>query len=766
MKKITILLLMLFAFGTFLNAATKTSTGSGDWSAAGTWSPSGVPGDNDDVTILTGHSIAFNQNDKVKYLTIQVGGELTGNYDLEVKDDLYVYGTLTIKKLKKVDNITVYVDGTLVLTDKIDDCKNIITYGSIVTKKVKGAFDNISIYLGGSFVVTETGGPESELKVKQTLYVAGNLSIVNKLKIENGTTSVVIDGTVNVAKFDNKAKIDITGTGKVIATAEYKNFSGTATLFGVPGPVVGKTYGGATWSGATDDDWNTASNWWAATVPTSAYVVVINEGAVTLPVLAGTGNAKSVIIHEGSLTIESGADLTVAEDIENTVGNAGLVIQSTSSGTGSLIYTSGTPSATVERYCAASQWHFVSPSTSGVTAQNFYDSGNAAWLAWFDEAAGLDGGSAGEGWYYFTELTDPIDVGTGYSYAPSADETVNFTGTIASSDFVAGISFTDARHGYNLIGNPFSSAVEWNTNSDWNLSGMQATIWIWVPTTGTSGNYVSYTTAATYDIPVGQGFFVQANAASPTLTIPASQRLHSSNTFYKNSNDESGYESFVTIQADNNQNRDKVQISFAENGTDDFDNGWDGTKMFGSDDAPQLYLVEQELKQSYDHLPLLAEGEERTVIMNYIAGADGDQVLTADLTNLIDLGILIEDLQTGATQDLEQNPVYTFTGYKTDDSERFLLHFTYSPNGIGEGIAQISNINIYSSGKDIYVNSTDGTFNSEGTIYVYDLMGREIAQQAFRSGELVKLTVNMRNAYAVVKVVKEGFVKTEKVFIK
>ena len=59
-----------------------------------------------------------------------------------------------------------------------------------------------------------------------------------------------------------------------------------------------------------------------------------------------------------------------------------------------------------------------------------------------------------------------------------------------------------------------------------------------------------------------------------------------------------------------------------------------------------------------------------------------------------------------------------------------------------------------------------GAANQDGKVYVYDLMGRELMHQNITRGELVKLNVNTRNNYVVVKVIKEGFVKTGKVFIK
>ncbi len=726
MRKIFTILLMMFVFSGFLNAKTYYSIANGYWTnsdgsgGSGTVVWSETPG---------GIAVSANTHPKKGDIIYLEGHNISLDYDLTAQNGIELHVDI---------NSRLTYTGTEGILIKTGGELNIYGYVEIQSLDLKNG-TSVNIFSAGTLITND--------------FVYNNAVIT-------------VDGDVQIGgEFENAASGVVNGGGSITAAS----YTGTGTIFGIVANTIaaGSSVGGATWDGSIDSDWNTAANWVNNTVPDNTYNVVITTDGES-SIITGSRNAKSITINSGAiLTIAPNADLTVAEKITNNAGESGLVIQSTSSGDGSLIYSSGTPVATVNRYCSASLWHFVSPSTTGVTAQEFFDSGNEAWLVWFSEPDGSHGGDPGEGWNYITTLTDPINVGKGYSYGPSANETIDFTGSLQTGDFPATISWTDTDHGYNLIGNPFSSAVQWNGNSDWNLSNMEATIWIWVPTTTTAGNYVSYTTGATYDIPVGQGFFVHALASSPTLTLPASQRLHSSNTFYKNvSENNGGYENYVTVVAENNQNSDRIQISFDENGTDEFDNGWDGTKMFGSPEAPQLYLVEQDKKLSYNHLPLLTEDEERTVAMNYMAGVDGVQQLIFDLTNLHELHIHIEDLQTGITQYLNQNPTYTFNGYQNDNADRFLLHFTWSPGGIGEDNEESSNIQIYSYGKDVYIRSTDNTINQNGDVFVYDLMGREILQQHIHSDELIKIPINLSNTYVVVKVVKEGSIKTQKVYIK
>lgn len=58
------------------HATTKTSTGSGNWSSASSWSPSGVPANGDAVIIQSGHTIIVNGNTN-DLLSLTVNGTLT-----------------------------------------------------------------------------------------------------------------------------------------------------------------------------------------------------------------------------------------------------------------------------------------------------------------------------------------------------------------------------------------------------------------------------------------------------------------------------------------------------------------------------------------------------------------------------------------------------------------------------------------------------------------------------------------------------------------
>jgi len=62
LKKLFVLTLSTLTFSFSGYAVDKVSTGSTNWSLAGTWSPSGVPAAGDNVTILATHTVTMNSN--------------------------------------------------------------------------------------------------------------------------------------------------------------------------------------------------------------------------------------------------------------------------------------------------------------------------------------------------------------------------------------------------------------------------------------------------------------------------------------------------------------------------------------------------------------------------------------------------------------------------------------------------------------------------------------------------------------------------------
>lgn len=289
----------------------------------------------------------------------------------------------------------------------------------------------------------------------------------------------------------------------------------------------GSTVSGYTWDGSEGSEWNTDLNWVAESSPSAiTHNVVIPSGLTNYPTISTTGEiCDDLLVESGaSLTIDAGADLSVNGTLtSSTVG--GIVVNSTSGGTGSLYHTSDNVQATIKRYISGNSdltknsYHLVSVPLNASNTNLYSDLFSESYLFRFNESAGTNGE-----WYsYGTSTTTALPVNQGYMiYYPGASKTYSFPGKLNNGSFSCSVDYTDGSHGFNLVPNPYSFDIDWNSASGWTRSSIGNTIWIYNSTAQNYGAYVkdagSGTNSVTNKIAVGQAFFVQATG-TPTLEM-------------------------------------------------------------------------------------------------------------------------------------------------------------------------------------------------------------------------------------------------------
>ena len=471
----------------------------------------------------------------------------------------------------------------------------------------------------------------------------------------------------------------------------------------------------------------------------------------------------SLDITSGIFQVEPTAGLKVTDNV--TLG-------SNSTGTGELIYSAtGSVPATSNLYIAGNQWHQITPITTGVTTADISQNHSPnVWLMQFNTTTQL--------WEYIIDpsLTQALNVGQGYIVVggplPRADDfTITFNGNLRSSDLTIS-SIGSADLDLQLIGNPFSSSFDVN-NALTGATNLYQEIWVWDPV---NNNYATYTVGSggTHSgiVAEGQGFFIEAKAAAGSITLAEADRKFGNPTnFYKNGNllywdNNHGKGIYAMIKVNDGSKNDGAFVNFGETGTPDFENGYDGLKMFGDEDSPQLYFVENDQQLSIDYIQSLSEDNERVVQMNLQPGITGEHTLSINLDSLPDTKVILEDLFTGTMHNFNDNPFYTFNASKGDNPARFLLHFSYGPTGIeNPGDAAQNSVKVYAWDKAVYISNSDNDF-AEATIHIYDLLGRELVNTKANLGNLTRIPVEVNNSYLVVQVIKGSNVVTERVFVK
>jgi hypothetical protein len=461
----------------------------------------------------------------------------------------------------------------------------------------------------------------------------------------------------------------------------------------------------------------------------------------------GTGTYKLTIPNNSYVTVNG--NLTLSDSL--------LLDANSSSNMASLI-TNGTVTgayACVEQHLVRDQWHMVSSPVSSAVSGVY----TGAYLYKWNEPDST--------WAFITSVTEALTVTRGYhlysvSTGPSIGPTdVKFTGLFNTGDYSTSLTYNAGSNkgdGWNEIGNPYPSALEWN--SSWTKTNVDATIYIYDGTQYKTWNYNAGGTGSLSngEIPPTQGFWVKANASSPSLTIPNAERIHSSNTFYKG--DE--IQNIIDIHIEGNGYSDEMCIGMYGDASDDFDSEYDAYKLMGIEAAPQLYAFDANTLYAVD---LLAESyENREVSMGIRTGTDAEYTFSFEGVDNFDpsIAIYLEDKSSGEMIDLHETTSYSFYSEEGTTNNRFILHFNPDFTDVDSEVAT-NQIGIYAFDKTVCVNYQ---MAAPAQMHVFDLLGKEVINQNLSPNQLNTVAMNHEKGYYIVKVVSDGTIKTQKVFIK
>lgn len=516
---------------------------------------------------------------------------------------------------------------------------------------------------------------------------------------------------------------------------------------------------------AASTNWGTASNWDDGNVPTSTTIdVLIPTGASNYPVvnestsLPALCNNLAISSTNASLTINPGKALTVSGDLTN---SGTLTVASDATGNGSLIV-DGTPNGnvTVQRYIpaytsGAAGWHLVSVpfDVANVSGSGFDPTeGSTNDLYSWDESTNT--------WANYRANTFGFSRGDGYLMAQITNTTNSLTGTLENSDVtLSNLSYNASQgDGWQLLGNPFSSAVKWG-DANWSLANIGGVAKVW------SNNAGSYQDVSSGDaIPPTSGFFVQVTSATNSLTIPAADREHDATNNYKSTSANSQTTLKFKVTDDDNSYYNNNTLGFRSDATKGFDEAYDSHMLFSMvKTAPQIWTVSEGQDFSTNYLPQPLGND--TVHLDFQAGVNSTYHLTwSGMKTFTDnYQVILLDKKTGKSIDMRSVSEYYFTATTSDKSDRFVL----SINGT-TGIQQLSANNsmlVYAQGKDLYIKAKDNSVLS-GTVVVNNISGQIVFRAVLNgTSQQVLQTGLVTGVYIVRMEMKNGSTYSQKIVI-
>lgn len=416
---------------------------------------------------------------------------------------------------------------------------------------------------------------------------------------------------------------------------------------------------------------------------------------------------------------------------------------SDNSGTGSLIHSNSGVNATVERYIVSHNnlsdegWHLLGSPVANfnISGSSFEPGTNDDLYAWSESSKLWLNYKAGE----FTQ----IEPGKGYMVAFENTTTKSFSGTINVSDITfSDLSYnTSQGNGWHLLGNPFASALVWN-NGNWNLSNVASTAKIWHSTIKSYSDI-----SANGIIPQTQGFFIRVTNSTNGLTIPASARTHNTTPWYKNS--DAHQLKLIARPADGSSAQETI-IRLEPEATIGEDPYWDSQFLAGY--APQLYSLADGVKLSTNALPSISRAME--IPLGFQKNQHNNFTIELSDNSLANT-VLLKDLKTGITQNLSQQPVYSFTADEGDDPLRFKLAF--SSVGIAP-VPQNTAPYVWYASQALHVNNITPNLVME----VYSSNGQSLIKQKVYTAEI---PFNAAPGIYMIKLTGDTFSNTQKIVV-
>lgn len=491
------------------------------------------------------------------------------------------------------------------------------------------------------------------------------------------------------------------------------------------------------WTGGTDTVWATSGNWDGG-VPSNSNDMIIRTGLTNYPVISTSTEADC-----NNLLIESGASLEISSSSSST---GSLIIHGTVSNSGTI-----TANRYMTNYSSNNNgWHFLSSPVDNFTiaGTDFEPTAGDDDLYEYDETAtsanwlNYNGGSFGD-----TEF----EVGKGYLVAYKTAATKQFTGDLNTGSHTMNLSYTSgaASPGWNLLGNPYTSAIDWDlltkTGSvDGSVYVLRASDGAYISWNGSTGDLTDGV------IPSMQGYFVKATAANQSVTMEVADQIHATGTYYKSTQSQNT----MIVKVTGEKGSSNAYIQFRDDATKTFDHAIDAYKLFGFSSAPQVYTNDGENIYSINCLP--DNLKDYWLPLSVKTDYPGEYTLNfSGLSNMNDnLKVKLKDLKLNTTVNLSEGDNYNFVYSTGDDINRFELEF-FSVTGVNNKVDSENSIVIYTSNNNLIIRNTDNKMLT-GTVSILNLLGQVVYSDKLNGSSLQTVNTGLKPGIYIVKLIQNN----------
>jgi len=536
----------------------------------------------------------------------------------------------------------------------------------------------------------------------------------------------------------------------------------------------------------TSGNWNNTTTWessfnnsdWtlASIVPdsTTCFANILNGHLVTVTADATVSTA----------TIEAGGQMTLNPGV--TLSASSFTIESdATNGTGTFV-NNGTLSATtshVKQYLTGKldtslrEWWYISSPVTGATSTIFDPAGGTNNIGYYDETTTS----------YQQTTSNGVALGTGKGYVVEiggSGSVYTFTGSLNNGNIsvpVTRTGTTAAKRGFNLIGNPYPSYLDW---SQVDTTNILTTIWYRSYTgssmvfdtyngkTGVGINNSNTDNKLSNLIPPLQGFWVKvrsekADLSGLTVDFTNDMRSHrNASTTGLLRASKAQEKTILRLDVSNGRQNDQTVVVLNENASNNFDD-YDSPKMSNDNvSIPEIYTLAGSEQVAINGLKSIPANTE--LALGFKTGEYNNFTIKAsEISNFnTDTKVMLKDKLTGKEQDLTDGSAYSFTSDAIATNDRFsiiLRSADYGATDINQNAAPVILVSCNPNRQITVICNAD--IDDQSSISVYNSIGQKIAQQK-RNGGSTEINGTFTPGVYIIAVNIGGQTVTKKLVVK
>ncbi len=571
------------------------------------------------------------------------------------------------------------------------------------------------------------------------------------------------------------------------------------------GPEIGGIYYNLV-NTSNDTIWlNAANPHWSNGTPTATKNAIIDTHYDTTTY--GNFVSSNLTINTGgTLTVNTGGYLTVNGQILNNASATGFVIENNANllQNGTAV---NTGNITVKKSAVIPKMGYNYWS-SPVIGQNLYQFSEG-----YNQASTTGTGTPWNRFYVYNEANDyfvtnisgDITLNSSSTFQPSrgyairgknsfpdavttttAATTFEFVGTPQNGEVSAyTLRWTNATHGYNMVGNPYPSNLSFDdlfaanstkiygvaylwTNNDSQITTQQSGNYsgnnyaLYNGTGGTSATYFGYNNKKPKDyFAVGQGFIVQAKAAGKNqpLVFNNSMRYAEDANFYNKGDEKASQKDrfWLEFKSPTNVNNE-ILIGYLQNATNGYDNDFDTELLSIGTDSFWSILDAKKLGIQAKQAPLVSDDVVKIAVKASIAGDYTISVTQKEGTFNTGQKIYLKDTYLNKLIEITDQP-YVFYTNAGQYEDRFQVLYKSQETTLGVDDTDKKDIVIYKDIQNFIVSSKDNL----DEVTLYDALGRLLFSSKNHQKQVMIDKTSLTDGLYIIKAKSGNTIVTKKV---